>query len=86
VNSDEKLCPQYEVVSDEMEYHIRPTDTKHPIVLPVGKEIVFKIKKDRMYLRVADGDQKMLTYTVVAEKPANSDTNAQNAAPKPDRP
>jgi hypothetical protein len=39
-----------------------------------------------MYLRVADGDQKMLTYTVVAEKPANSDTNAQNAAPKPDRP
>ena len=34
VNSDEKLCPQYEVVTDEMEYHIRPTDTKHPIVLP----------------------------------------------------
>src|SRR6202162_1859525 len=86
VNSDEKLCPQYEVVTDEMEYHIRPTDTKHPIVLPVGKEIVFKIKKDRMYLRVADGDQKMLTYTVVAEKPTNSDTDAQNAAPKPDRP
>jgi hypothetical protein len=86
VNSDEKLCPQYEVVTDEMEYHIRPTDTKHPIVLPVGKEIVFKIKKDRMYLRVADGDQKMLTYAVVAEKPANSDTNAQNSAVKPDNP
>jgi hypothetical protein len=87
VNSDEKLCPQYEVVTDDMEYHIRPTDTKHPIVLPVGKEIVFKIKKDRMYLRVADGDdQKMLTYAVVAEKPANSDTDAQNSAPKPDRP
>jgi hypothetical protein len=69
-----------------MEYHIRPTDTKHPIVLPVGKEIVFKIKKDRMYLRVADGDEKMLTYAVVAEKPANSDTDAQNSAPKPDKP
>jgi len=77
VNSDEKLCPQYEVVTDEMEYHIRPTDTK---------EIVFKIKKDRMYLRVADGDEKMLTYAVVAEKPANSDTDAQNSAPKPDKP
>jgi hypothetical protein len=25
VNSDEKLCPQYEVVTDDMEYHIRPT-------------------------------------------------------------
>jgi hypothetical protein len=86
VNSDEKLCPQYEVLTDDMEYHIRPTDTKHPIVLPVGKEIAFKIKKDRMYLRVADGDQKMLTYAVVAEKPANSDTNAQNSAVKPDNP
>jgi hypothetical protein len=52
----------------------------------VGKEIVFKIKKDRMYLRVADGDQKMLTYAVVAEKPTNSDTDAQNSPPKPDRP
>jgi hypothetical protein len=86
VNSDEKLCPQYEVVTDDMEYHIRPTDTKHPIILPVGKEIVFKIKKDRMYLRVADGDQKMLTYAVVAEKPTNSDTDAQNAAAKSDKP
>src|SRR5271170_2412171 len=87
VNSDEKLCPQYLVLSDDMEYHIRPTDTKHPIVLPVGKEVVFKIKKDRMYLRVADGDdQKMLAYAVVAEKPANSDTDAQNSTPKPDKP
>jgi hypothetical protein len=69
-----------------MEYHIRPTDTEHPIVLPVGKEIVFKIKKDRMYLRVADGDDKMLTYAVVAENPANSDSDAQNGPPKSHRP
>jgi hypothetical protein len=86
VNSDEKLCPQYEVITDEMEYHVRPTDTKHPVVLPVGHEIVFKIKKDRMYLKVADSDQKMQAYQVVAMKPANSDTNAQNSTPKPDRP
>jgi hypothetical protein len=40
-----------------------------------------------MYLRVADGDdQKMLTYAVVAEKPANSDTDAQNSTPKSDKP
>jgi hypothetical protein len=86
VNSDEKLCPQYEVITDDMEYHIRPTDGKHPIVLPVGKEIVFKIKKDRMYLKVADGNDKMLAYSVVAEKPTNTETNAQNPAPKPDQP
>ena len=51
VNNDEKLCPQYMVITDQMEYHIRPTDTKHPVVLPVGHEIVFKIKKDHMILK-----------------------------------
>lgn len=86
VNSDEKLCPQYMVLSDEMEYHIRPTDTKHPEVLPVGHEVVFKIKKDRMYLKVADGDQKTRTYAVVAMKPANSDADAQNTSGKSDKP
>jgi hypothetical protein len=71
VNNDEKLCPQYMVITDQMEYHIRPTDTKHPAVLPVGKEIVFKIKKDHMILKVADGDNKQMTYLVVAMKPTS---------------
>ncbi len=69
VDNDEKLCPQYMVITDQMEYHIRPTDTKHPAVLPVGKEIIFKIKKDHMILKAADGDKKEMTYLVVAEKP-----------------
>jgi len=86
VNSDEKLCPQYMVLTDEMEYHIRPTDTKHPVVLPVGREIEFKIKKDRMFLKVADGDGKTRTYQVVAMKPANSDSETQATAAKPDKP
>jgi len=38
VNSDEKLCPQYLLRTDEMEYHIRPIDGKHPVILPVGKK------------------------------------------------
>ena len=82
VNSDEKLCPQYLVLSDQMEYHIRPTDTKHPVILPVGREIEFKIKKDRMYLKVLDRDDKTRTYQVIAMKPANSDANAQNTSGK----
>jgi hypothetical protein len=28
VNSNEKLCPQYLLRTDDMEYRIRPTDTK----------------------------------------------------------
>ncbi|MGB7285200.1 MAG: hypothetical protein WBE13_23280 [Candidatus Acidiferrum sp.] len=85
VNSDEKLCPQYMLLTDDMEYHIRPTDTKHPIILPVGHEVVFRIKKDRMLLKVADTDQKMLTYQVVAMKPADANTQAQNSSDKQDK-
>jgi hypothetical protein len=85
VNNDEKLCPQYMVITDDMEYHIRPTDTKHPVVLPVGHEIVFKIKKDRMILKVAEGNQKSMTYVVVAMKPTTEpqarDTSAKSNNP-----
>src|SRR6202023_3300068 len=56
VNSDEKLCPQYLLRTDEMEYHIRPVDGKHPVILPIGHEGEFKIKKDHLYLKVPDGD------------------------------
>src|SRR5437016_658719 len=69
VNSDEKLCPQYLLRTDEMEYHIRPTDSKHPVVLPVGQEVVFKIKRDRMFVKVPEGDNKTHTYRVVAMNP-----------------
>jgi len=84
VNSNEKLCPQYLVRSDEMEYQIRPTDKGHPVVLPVGHEIEFKIKKDRMFLRVPDGDQKMRAYQVVAMEPANP--GGEDAAGRSDKP
>jgi hypothetical protein len=83
VNSNEKLCPEYMLRTDEMEYHIRPTDSKHPAVLPVGQEGEFKIKKDRMFLRVPDGpDRKTRTYEVVGMKPTNSDSAAQNQSAK----
>ena len=83
VNNDEKLCPQYMVITDQMEYHIRPTDTKHPAVLPVGHEVVFKIKKDHMILKAADGDNKQqLTYLVVAMKP-NSEVSASAKSNNP---
>lgn len=69
INSQEKLCPQYLVRTDTMEYHIRPLDRKHPTVLPVGHEALFRIHKDRMFLRVEDLDKSVRQYQVVAEKP-----------------
>jgi hypothetical protein len=52
-------------------------------VLPVGHEAEFKIKKDRLYLRVA-GDKKELEYQVVAMQPPESKVeNSAYRAPAP---
>jgi hypothetical protein len=83
VNSDEKMCPQYLFRTDEMEYEIRPLDHKHPVVLPVGHEAEFKIKNDRMSLKVPDGDRKRREYEVVAAKPVNREAYTGSSATKP---
>src|SRR6266849_4845622 len=69
VNSDERLCPQYMLRTDDMEYHIRPLDHKHPALLPVGKEGEFKISKDILEMKIPDGDHKTRRYQVVGIKP-----------------
>ena len=84
VHSNEKLCPQYLLRSDEMDYQIRPMDLKHPEVLPIGQEVVFKIKKDRMLVKVADGDKKTHPYEVVSMEPTNS--GSQNTSMRTNNP
>jgi len=76
VDSDEKLCPQYVLRTDDMEYHIRPMDHKHPVILPVGKEGEFRISKDVMEMRIPDGDHKKRRYQVVAMKPIDHSETA----------
>jgi hypothetical protein len=69
VNSDEKMCPQYLLKTDDMEYHVRPLDHKHPRLLPIGREGEFKIDKDVLEMRIPEGDHKLRRYQVVAMKP-----------------
>jgi len=83
VNSHEQLCPQYLLRTDAMDYHIRPLDLKHPVVLPVGREAEFRIKKDRLYLRIADGDKRTLAYQVVSMQPLNSEDKVASSAYRP---
>jgi hypothetical protein len=76
VNSDEKLCPQYLLRTDQMDYEIRPTDLKHATILPVGQEAQFKMKKNEMVLTVPEaGVRKLQSYEIVAMNPNNSDTD-----------
>jgi hypothetical protein len=84
VNSEEKLCPQYLLRTDEMEYHIRPVDKKHAVLLPVGQEGEFQIKKNYMYLKIPDGDKKKRAYQVVSMKPLNAaEGTAEGASNRP---
>ncbi|MGA8541818.1 MAG: hypothetical protein WB566_20105 [Terriglobales bacterium] len=84
VNSHEQLCPQYLLRTDDIEYHIRPLDTKHAAVLPVGHEAEYRVKKDRLYLRVVDGEKKTTVYQVVAMQPTNSGSEQNSAYHPPD--
>src|SRR5579864_5282832 len=67
IDSSEKLCPQYLLRTDDMEYHVRPLD-KHPRILPVVQEGIFRIRKDVMEMSIPEGDHKRRRYQVVAIK------------------
>ena len=85
INSNEKLCPEYLLRTDQMDYQIRPIDLKHATILPIGKEGEFTIKKNEMILTMTDGsDQKPRSYEVVAMNPAKPDNGSESSTPPPD--
>lgn len=63
------LCQEYVLQSDKMIYRIRPTEEKHPVLLPVGESAQFRIQKDKMVLQIEDGDNKERKYSVVSVTP-----------------
>src|SRR5580693_1749243 len=74
INSNEKLCPQYLLRTDTMDYQIRPIDLNHAKILPVGQEGEFRIKDKEMLLTVPEnGDTKAHSYEVVSMTPNNPD-------------
>ncbi len=84
VNSNEKLCPEYMLRSDDMEYHVRPLDHKHPVLLPVGKEGEFTLSKDILDIKIPDGDRKKRRYLVVAVKPIDHSVQSEPESTKYD--
>jgi hypothetical protein len=86
INSNEKLCPQYLLRTDEMDYEIRPVNLKHATILPIRQEGEFKIKKNEMILTMTEGsDKKARSYEVVSMNPANPDSGgAKSSSPSAD--
>ena len=85
INSNEKLCPQYLLRTDQMDYEIRPLDLKHATLLPLGKEGEYRINKDEMVLTMTAGsDQKARRYEVVSMNQANPDGESKSSTPSGD--
>jgi hypothetical protein len=81
INSNEKLCPQYLLRTDQMDYEIRPIDLKHATILPLGKEGEFQIRKNEILLTMTAGaDQKTRRYEVVSMDQANPDSAGSQAS------
>jgi hypothetical protein len=86
INSNEKMCPQYLLRTDDMDYEIRPLNLSHATILPVGKEGEFRIKKNEMILTMTAGaDQKPRGYEVVGMDPAKPDSGESSTASTDDR-
>src|SRR3984957_10090186 len=83
VNTDEKMCPQYLLRTDKMDYEIRPLDLKHATLLPVGTEGEFKVKdKDILLTMPEGGDRKTRSYEVVSMNPAPTPTSGSIDSPQ----
>ncbi len=78
------LCHQYLLKAANVMYRIRPrSEEKHPPLLPVGERALFRLKKDRMVLRMPEGDDKERDYDIVSMEPVEKNaTTAQAQAKK----
>lgn len=77
----ELLCQEYVLQTDHVIYRIRPTDDKHPVLLPIGEVAQFRINKDKLILRVPELNDKEREYVVVSMTPRqDKDTPTQSAS------
>ncbi len=77
-NTQEVLCQEYVLQGDRIMYHIRPVDTKHPKLLPVGDNVQYRIHKDQIYLLNREGDTKERKYTVTSMQVRQEVKEARN--------
>ena len=79
--TEEVLCQEYILQGDRITYHIRPMDAKHPVLLPVGEMVEFRIRKDKLYLFDPEGDKKERAYSVVSMQVRQDVKDARNVQP-----
>jgi hypothetical protein len=73
-NTEELLCQEYVLQAEKVIYRVRPMDSKHPVLLPVGEQAQFRFEKDKMIVRVEYIDTKEREYVVVSMTPRSEST------------
>jgi|SRR6516164_442327 hypothetical protein len=82
-NTDSALCQEYVLQGDDVLFHLRAKDNKHPQLLPVGKDVEYRIEEDRFFLRLeAKGDKKDHEYLVVSMEPGDKPAASTQTAMK----
>jgi hypothetical protein len=79
--SEEVLCQEYVLQTDNVIYRLRPHDEKHPVLLPIGSNAQFRLDKDKLLLRVASMDDKEREYVVVSMAPRTDNVTTSVATP-----
>jgi hypothetical protein len=79
--SHEVLCQDYTLQSEHITYRIRPADEKHPILLPVGESVEFRIHKGKMFVLASEVDHKEHQYTVLSMQIRQDVKAARDAQP-----
>jgi hypothetical protein len=80
--ADATICQEYVVQGDDVLFHLRPKDTKHPALLPIGKEVGYRIDEDRFFLHTSTDGKKEREYLVVSIESRGSSTSPVQTAMK----
>ena len=79
-NTQQVLCQEYVLQGERIVYRIRPTDAKHPRLLPVGDSVQYRIHKDKMYVLDREGDRKEREYSVISMRVRDDQKDARNTS------
>jgi hypothetical protein len=78
--ADTTLCQEYVLQGDNVLFHLRAKDAKHPVLLPVGKDVDYRVEEDRFYLHLTGTDRKEHQYLVLSMEPREKVTQAIQTA------
>jgi hypothetical protein len=79
-DAKESLCQEYLVQMDNVIYRIRPRNEKHPVLLPVGTRVQFRLERGTVRLRAEDFGGKERQYSVLSVTP-RTDANTAEVTP-----